>query len=516
LDEQTDPIAVRAEKLRRLREMGIEPYPHRFERRHTAAEIHQRFAELEGQAATVAGRLRSLRPMGKAAFAHLSDASGEIQIYLRRDALGEAYAMLPLLDLGDLLGAEGTVFRTRMGEISIQVSRLTLLAKALRPMPVVKEKDGVVFDAFRDREARYRMRYLDLMVNPETRRLFRQRAAIIQELRRYLDTRGFLEVETPVLERCYGGALAHPFRTYHQALGLELYLRIAEELSLKKLLVGGLERVYEIGRVFRNEGLDRHHNPEFTLLEFYWAYADYRDAMDLVEDMLRQVARAVTGSLQLQWIGGHHGPAEEPVPESIDLAAPFARRPMLELIREATGADVLALADPELEALGRTLDLPLPPTIPRGKRIEKIFDVAVAPRLRQPTFVTDHPKLISPLAKSHRDHPADRVERFELFVLGEEFANAFSELNDPVEQRRRFEEQTAQREAGDEEAHPLDEDFLVALEQGMPPAAGVGIGVDRLVMLLTGAASIRDVLLFPHMRPMAEGGGVPAGAERSP
>jgi lysyl-tRNA synthetase class 2 len=516
LDEQTDPTVVRAEKLRRLRELGIDPYPHRFERTHAADAIHQHFAELEGQTVAVAGRLHSLRPMGKATFGHLADASGEIQLYLRQDALGEAYAILPLLDLGDMLGAQGKVFRTRMGEISVQVSRLTVLAKALRPMPVVKEKAGVVFDAFRDREARYRMRYLDLMVNPETRQLFRRRAAIIQELRRYLDARGFLEVETPVLERCYGGALAHPFRTYHQALGLELYLRIAEELSLKKLLVGGLERVYEIGRVFRNEGLDRHHNPEFTLLEFYWAYADYRDAMDLVEDLLRQVSLAVTGGLQLQWIGGHHAPTEDPVPETVDLAPPFARRPMLELIREATGADVMALSDPELDALGRTLGVPLPPATPRGKRIEKIFDAAVAPKLRQPTFVTDHPKLISPLAKSHRDHPEDRVERFELFVLGEEFANAFSELNDPLEQRRRFEEQTAQREAGDEEAHPLDEDFLIALEQGMPPAAGVGIGVDRLVMLLTGAASIRDVLLFPHMRPIADGGGAPGGTEKQP
>lgn len=516
MDEHTDPILVRAEKLRRLRERGIEPYPHRFERTHAAATLHERFAELEGQTVSVAGRLHSFRPMGKATFCHLADASGEIQLYLRQDALGEAYAVLPLLDLGDVLGAEGTVFRTRMGEISIQVTRLILLAKALRPMPVVKEKDGVVFDAFRDREARYRMRYLDLMVNPETRSLFRRRAAIIQELRRYLDARGFLEVETPVLERCYGGALAHPFRTYHQALGLELYLRIAEELSLKKLLVGGLERVYEIGRVFRNEGLDRHHNPEFTLLEFYWAYADYRDAMDMVEDLLRHVARAVTGTLQLQWTGGHRAAGEAPAPELVDLAPPFARRPMLELLREATGANVMALSDPELEALAGQLGASLPPATPRGKRIEKIFDTAVAPKLRQPTFVTDHPKLISPLAKSHRDHPEDRVERFELFVLGEEFANAFSELNDPLEQRRRFEAQTAQREAGDEEAHPLDEDFLLALEQGMPPAAGVGIGVDRLVMLLTGAASIRDVLLFPHMRPLAEGGSGPGGAEKQP
>jgi lysyl-tRNA synthetase, class II len=504
LDEQTDPIAIRREKLRRLRELGFEPYPHRFHRTHRAGEIHAGYAELEGRPVTVAGRLRSLRPMGKAAFGHIEDASGVIQLYLRQDALGEAFALVALLDLGDLIGAQGKVFRTRTGEVSVQVESLTLLAKALRPMPVVKEKDGVVFDAFRDREARYRMRYLDLMVNAETRDLFRRRAAAIQELRRYLDTRGFLEVETPVLERCYGGALARPFRTFHEALDLELYLRIAEELPLKKLLVGGLERVYEIGRVFRNEGLDRHHNPEFTLLEFYWAYADYTDAMDLVEDLLRTVARAVTGGLQLRWSGGAHATSEL---ETVDLEPAFARRPMLGLIREATGADALALSEPELRALAERFGAPAPPAAPRGKLIEKVFDAAVAPRLRRPTFVTDYPKLISPLAKSHRERPDDLVERFELFILGEEFANAFTELNDPAEQRRRFEDQKRQRDAGDEETHPLDEDFLLALEQGMPPAAGVGIGVDRLIMLLTGASAIRDVLLFPHLRPSAGDGG---------
>jgi lysyl-tRNA synthetase, class II len=503
LEEQTDPLVIRREKLRRLRELGVDPYPHHFHRTHGAGEIHARFAELEAQSVSVAGRLRSLRPMGKAAFGHIEDASGEIQLYLRQDALGPAFALVDLLDLGDLLGAQGKVFRTRTGEISVQAESLTLLAKSMRPMPVVKEKDGVVFDAFRDREMRYRMRYLDLMVNPATREVFRRRAAAIQELRRYLDARGFLEVETPVLERSPGGALARPFRTFHEALDLALFLRIAEELPLKKLLVGGLERVYEIGRVFRNEGLDRHHNPEFTLLEFYWAYADYHDAMDLVEDLVRTVARAVTGGLQLRWSGGAHAAATEAEPETVDLAPAFARRPMLELIREATGEDALALSEDALRALAERHGAPVPAGTPRGKCIEKLFDAAVAPKLRRPTFVTDYPKVISPLAKSHRERPADLVERFELFILGEEFANAFTELNDPGEQRRRFEEQKRQREAGDEEAHPLDEDFLTALEHGMPPAAGVGIGVDRLIMLLTGAPAIRDVLLFPHLRPPA-------------
>ena len=525
MDVHTDPIAVRGEKLRRLRELGIEPYPHQFHRTHLAQEIHTRFPELEQQSVVVAGRLRSLRPMGKAAFGHIEDASGVIQLYLRQDALGEAYRIVPLLDLGDHVGARGKVFRTRMGEVSVQVESLTMLAKALRPMPVVKEKDGVVFDAFRDREARYRMRYLDLMVNPETRELFRRRAAIIQSLRRYLDRRGFLEVETPVLERHYGGALARPFVTFHQALDLPLYLRIAEELSLKKLLVGGLERVYEIGRVFRNEGLDRHHNPEFTLLEFYWAYADYHDAMDLVEDLLRQVAREVTGGLQLGGPGDRRaaaaGETDESAPgaaaDAIDLAPRFARRPMLELIEEATGKDALRLSDAELRRLCEARGAPPPPQMARGKLIEKLFDAAVAPQLRQPTFVMDHPTLVSPLAKSHRKRPDELVERFELFIQGEEIANAFTELNDPQEQKRRFETQTRLREDGDEEAPPPDEDFLAAMEQGMPPAAGVGIGVDRLVMLLTGSGAIRDVLLFPHMRPLAEGGAGPSeGPEGEP
>ncbi|MFH1144521.1 MAG: lysine--tRNA ligase [Candidatus Eisenbacteria bacterium] len=504
MQNPTDPLVVRAQKLEALIQMGVDPYPHCFHRTHLAEEVKDAFAELEEQKpVAVAGRLRSLRPMGKTAFGHLEDPSGLIQVYLRLDILGEeAYRVVPLLDLGDLIGARGRVFRTRMGEVSIRVEALTLLAKALRPMPVVKEKEGRVFDAFSDREMRYRRRDLDLMVNPETRELFRRRAATLQALRRYLDERGFLEVETPVLQTVYGGATARPFRTHHNVLDMDLYLRIAEELPLKKLLVGGLERVYEIGRVFRNEGVDRHHNPEFTLLEFYWAYADYQDAMELVEDMLRQTARAVTGGLQLTQAAEEEGRS----PCTVDLAAPFARRSMVELIREETGADVLTMTPADLVAWGERLGGGLPPGSSAGKWIEKIFDLAVAPKLMQPTFVTDHPKAISPLAKAHRLRPGELVERFELFILGQEFANAFTELNDPLDQRRRFEDQRKLREAGDPEAQPLDEEFLQALEQGMPPSAGVGIGVDRLVMLLTGAAAIKDVLLFPHMRPLGSAG----------
>ncbi len=502
-----DLLAVRRAKLRRLLELGINPFPHHFARTHTCGQIAASFEQLEERAdVTVAGRLRSLRPMGKAAFGHIEDASGKLQLYLRKDILGpEAFGLLKQVDLGDFLGARGKVFRTQMGEVSVRVEELTILAKALRPMPIVKETDGEVFDAFTDREARYRNRHLDLMVNPATRSLFHRRAAIIRSVRRYLDDRGFLEVETPILQHIYGGGSAVPFRTHHRALGTDLFLRIAEELPLKKLIVGGLERVYEIGRVFRNEGLDREHNPEFTLLEFYWAYADYHDAMGVVEDMIRTVAREVCATLDLPY--GR---------DRIGLEAPFQRRTMLETIEEATGRDVRALDGQALASLCNRLGGQVDARLPRGKLIEKLFDVAVAPRLVQPTFVIDHPREVSPLAKNHREHPDELVERFELFIAGMEFANAFTELNDPLEQRRRFDEQACRRAEGDEEAQPLDEEFLAALEQGMPPTAGVGVGIDRLVMLLTGSPAIRDVLLFPHMRSVEEEQVPPAAGEPAP
>ena len=488
-------LAMRLEKLNRLREMGIDPFPHAFKRTHACQDVVAQFAQLEeGEDITLAGRLRSFRPMGKASFGHIEDASGQLQLYIQRDALGtDAYKVVKQIDLGDFLGARGKVFRTQRGEISLRVEELTVLAKAIQPLPVVKEKDGVIYDAFSDRELRYRKRYLDLMVNAETRAIFRKRAATITGLRRYLDERDFLEVETPILQQVYGGGMAVPFVTHHRALDTNLYLRIAEELPLKKLIVGGLERVYEIGRVFRNEGLDREHNPEFSLLEFYWAYADYHDAMDLVEDMLRTLAREITGGLQFPY-----GDA------TIDFEAPFPRRPMVGLIEEAIGADPQGLEDAELAALCEQFGAEMPAGTPRGKLIEKIFDLKVVPTLIQPTYVIDHPKAVSPLAKSHRTAPDELVERFELFISGMEFANAFTELNDPEEQRRRFEFQSERRDAGDEEAHPLDEEFIAALEHGMPPTAGVGVGIDRLVMLFTNSAAIRDVLLFPHMRPLED------------
>ncbi len=496
METPRDFLAKRREKLERLRERGIDPYPHNFERTHLAREIHDNFEVLEeGDDVRVAGRIRGLRPMGKAAFCHIEDRSGKIQLYLRKDEIGvEEYKLIKQLDLGDFLGVWGKAFRTQKGEISVRASGMQILAKTVQPMPVVKEKDGVVYDAFKDRELRYRKRYLDLMVNTESRIVFQKRAAAISAMRRFLDERDFLEVETPVLQAIYGGGMAFPFRTFHRALSMDLYMRIAEELPLKKLIVGGLERVYEIGRVFRNEGLDRQHNPEFTLLEFYYAYADYNDSMNLVEEMLRYVAQQAGCGLSLKF--GE---------ETIDLAAPFARRTMLDLIEEQTGKKLLELDHASQLALCASLGAELPEAMPSGKIIEKIFDLAVVPKLIQPTFVTDHPKAVSPLAKAHRDNPDELVERWELFICGAEYGNAFSELNDPDDQRQRFVDQERLQEAGDEEAHPLDEEYLTALEHGLPPTAGVGIGIDRLVMLLTDSPAIRDVLLFPHMRPIETG-----------
>ncbi len=491
-NRSTDPFEARREKLEALRRSGIDPYPASCRRTHKAADILARFEELEEKVeVAVAGRIRSIRSMGKATFMHIEDASGRIQLYFRRDEVGaEAYSVLKHLDLGDILAVAGLPFRTRTGEITVRAGRFTILAKTHRPLPVVKEKDGVLYDAFRDREARYRRRYLDLLLNPESRRIFETRARIISALRAFLESHGFLEVETPVLQEVYGGAAARPFETYHNALERRLYLRIAEELPLKKLLVGGLERVYEIGRVFRNEGLDRFHNPEFTLLEFYCAYEDYEFAAGFVEEMIRFVAREATGSQRVRF-----GEVE------VDLGAPFKRERLLELVERYAGVDLLEAPEEELAAVCRRFGYEPAPGLGRPKLMEKVFDLAVEPQLIEPTFVFDYPRDVSPLAKRHRSGDERLVERFELFIAGQELANAFSELNDPDDQRQRFEQQRRARDAGDREAHPYDEDFVTALEYGMPPAAGVGIGVDRLVMLLTDSPAIRDVLLFPHLRP---------------
>jgi lysyl-tRNA synthetase class 2 len=485
-------IEVRLAKLARMRELGIDPYPYAFARTHTIDRLLDGFAERVGQEpVSVCGRIVALRPMGRATFAHLQDPGGRIQLYFKRDELGEPlYEVVGLLDLGDLIGVRGEPMVTRTGEPTVHVRDLQVLSKAIRPLPVVKEKDGQTFDAWEDLGSRYRFRHLDLLLNPETRTIIQRRALAVRALRSFLDERGFLEVETPVLQSIYGGAMARPFTTHHNALNQRLFLRIAEELPLKKLLVGGLERVYELGRVFRNEGMDKNHNPEFTLLEFYWAWADYREAMDLVEEMLRQAAQAAAGSLRLPWRG-----------LEIDLGPPFARRTMGDLLRERTGLDIATASDVDLLDQVQGVGIEVPAWAGRGHLIEALFDCEVQPHLIQPTFVIDYPREISPLAKAHRADRERLVERFELFIGGQEFANAFSELNDPVDQRRRFEDQAKRRELGDEEAQVLDEDFLEAVEQGMPPAAGVGIGVDRLAMLLTGSPNLRDVLLFPHMRP---------------
>jgi lysyl-tRNA synthetase class 2 len=485
-------MEARLAKLARLRELGINPYPYAFRRTHTVDRLLEGFdARVEQETVAVCGRLMALRPMGKATFAQLQDPGGRIQLYLKKDEIGEAaYEVLSLLDLGDLVGVHGVPMRTRTGEATVRATRIEVLCKSIRPLPVVKEKDGQVFDAWEDTGERYRRRHLDLILHPQTRRVFEVRAHTVRALRAFLDDRGFLEVETPILQSIYGGASARPFVTHHHALDQKLYLRIAEELPLKRCLVGGLERVYELGRVFRNEGMDRGHNPEFTLIEFYWAWADYREAMDLVEEMVRAVARAAAGTLELEWRG-----------ERIDLAAPFPRRSMADLVREHTGIDPLHDDEERLRAFLRDHQVAIPAWASRGHLVEALFDAAVQAKLVQPTFVLDHPREVSPLAKVHRDQPDLLVERFELFIGGVEFGNAFSELNDPVDQRRRFEDQARRRDLGDDEAQVQDEEFLEAIETGMPPAAGVGLGVDRLVMLLSGAPGIRDVLLFPHMRP---------------
>jgi lysyl-tRNA synthetase class 2 len=496
LDRLDELRRVRLEKLTRLRELGENPYPYSFDRSHTASEILEGFAGLEEQGSVrVAGRIMSLREMGKAAFAHLQDATGRIQIYFKQDIVGpDRYEVFKLLDLGDLIGVEGVVFRTRTGEISVRAQKLTVLCKALLPLPIVKEKDGERFDDITDKELRYRQRHADLVLNPAARRSLEARTRVVRHLRGFLDQRGFLEVETPILQSIPGGANARPFVTHHNALSMDLYLRIALELHLKRLLVGGIERVYELARVFRNEGMDREHNPEFTLLEFYWAYADYNEAMSLVEEMFRSCALEAAGALRLEWEG-----------LEIDLEAPFRRATMRDLILEHAGIDILRDDDARLADSLAQRGEPLPRLPGRGPLIEYLFDAAAVPHLVQPTFVLDHPRSISPLAKVHRSGNGDLVERFELYIAGHEYANAFSELNDPIDQRARLEEQAARRSMGDEEAQFIDEDFLTAIDHGMPPAAGVGIGVDRLVMLLTGETNIRDVLFFPHVRP-ADGG----------
>ena len=485
---------ARREKLDQLIARGIEPFAYRFERSHAAGQAASLLPEgtEEGPTVQVAGRLVAWRGHGKTAFAHLADDSGRIQLYYKKDVLGdEAFGNLELLDVGDIVGVSGPLFRTRTGEVTVRVEKNELLAKSLRPLPFGKEEvvDGktVRHSGFADPEQRYRQRYADLAVHPEVRMLFRGRSRMISALRAMLDAAGFLEVETPILQPQYGGAAARPFVTQHNALNMPLYLRIADELYLKRLVVGGFDRVYEIGHDFRNEGIDRTHNPEFTMLEFYQAYADYEDMMKAVESLIIGASQAVAQDPALS----------DRVPA---LTAPFKRVQWVSSLNAAIGMDVMAQSDAWLREAAETHGVTSPEKLSRPKLMDELFQAVVERKLHEPTFVIDYPKELSPLAKPKRGNPA-LTERFELFANGKELANAFSELNDPIDQRRRLEAQAKQKAAGDEEAVEVDEDYLRAMEYGMPPMGGVGIGMDRLFMYLTGTPNIRDVILFPTLRP---------------
>ena len=483
--------ARRLGKVDRMRAEGVEPYPLGYDRDAAAAELHERFGDLSadtrtGQEVRVAGRLMNTRRLGRLIFGVLQDHSGRIQLFADAEGLGkDGLAGFGDLDQGDWVWARGEVMTTRRGELSVHLAEFALLAKGLRPLPAK-------WHGLKDTEVRFRRRELDLLVNPEARRIAEVRAGVVSELRRQFEQRGFVEVETPVLQVQAGGALARPFETYHNALGLPMYLRIATELHLKRLVVGGMERVFELGRVFRNEGIDARHNPEFTTLEAYQALADYHDIMRLMEEVIPAVAERVTGDTRLDYQG-----------RPLDLRPPYRRAPMLDLVSEALGAAVTpAMPVAELGKSAGAAGVEVDPDWGFGKLVEEVFDHCVQPRLWAPTFVIDHPLDISPLARRHRSAEG-LVERFELYIAGAEYVDAFTELNDPLDQRERFEAQAAARAAGDDTAHPVDEEFLRALELGMPPTGGLGIGVDRLVMLLTGQRNLREVVLFPHLRPEA-------------
>jgi len=493
--ELNELMLRRREELAELRKRGINPYPYRFDRTALSRDILESFNDdAPQQTVSIAGRIMSLRRMGKASFCHIQDSRGRIQVYLKRDDLGEIYDAFRLMDIGDIIGVQGFVFRTKMGEISVHAQSLMLLSKSLRPLPVPKEKvdeqgKRSVYDPFSDKELRYRQRYVDLVVNPLVRDVFVKRAGIISATRRFLDGEGYLEVETPVLQAQYGGAFARPFVTHHNALDIDLFLRIADELYLKRLIVGGFDGVYEISKDFRNEGMDRAHNPEFTMLEVYVAFKDYLWMMELVEKLVSHVASAVNGSMKVK-----SGDRE------IDFTPPWKRVSMYDAIREQTGRDLRGVTEAEARTVARELHVEVAPADGLGKIIDEIFSEKVEPHLIQPTFITDYPIEMSPLAKKHRSEPG-LVERFEAICSGKEICNAFSELNDPLDQRERFEQQMQARARGQVEVQPPDEDFLRALEYGMPPTAGLGIGIDRLTMLLAGQDSIRDVILFPQMKP---------------
>ncbi len=489
--ETSDLIAQRIEKVNALRQKGINPYPVRFARTALAREIKDTFVDGEERVVAIGGRIRTRRLMGKASFANIEDLSGSIQIYAKRDDLGEeAYERYTGLDLGDIIGVEGKTFRTKTGEISVHVTSCALLAKCINPLPVVKEKDGVLFDEFADKELRYRQRYVDLIVTPKSRQDFILRSRIIAGIRSYLAERGFLEVETPMMQAIPGGAAARPFITHHNALDIDLYLRIAPELYLKRLIVGGFEKVFELNRNFRNEGISTKHNPEFTMMELYQAYADYHDMMAITEGMISTLAQDLLGTMRIDYQGS-----------TVDLTPPWERITFVNIIKKYTGIDFETITTVEAaRAAAESVGLHPDTDLSIWKIANEIFEERVEDKLIQPVFVMDYPKELSPLAKSREDNPA-LVERFEPYIVGREIGNAFSELNDPIDPRARFEEQVRMREAGDDEAQMMDTDYINALEYGMPPAGGLGIGIDRLVMLFVNTASIKDTILFPLLRP---------------
>ena len=490
---QTEPslselLQIRRDKLTELQKAGKDPFTiTRYDVTHHSDQVKEHFEQMEGQTVRLAGRLMSKRGMGKAVFSDLQDGAGRIQLYVRIDDVGEeALAAFKKYDIGDIVGVEGEVFRTTRGEISIKAKTITLLSKSLLPLP---EK----FHGLTDVETRCRQRYVDLIVNPEVRRTFELRSKFIKHVRDFLDGRGYMEVETPVLNTISGGATARPFITHHNTLDIDMYLRIATELHLKRLVVGGLERVYEIGRIFRNEGMDTKHNPEFTSVELYQAYADFNDMMDLFEELLSSAALKLLGTYQLEWQG-----------QQLDLTPGWPRMTMAEAVEKYTGLDFMAVSDDtEAVAMAKSIGVELPETAPAtwGNALYEVFDQKVEEKLIQPTFITMHPVDVSPLAKRSAKDPR-LTERFELFICHSEMGNAFSELNDPVDQRQRFQRQVELREGGDEEAGMMDEDYITALEYGLPPTGGLGIGIDRCVMMLTNNDSIREVLLFPTMRPL--------------
>ena len=487
--EINEQMQVRIDKMHKIEEHGWKPFGHRFLFTHRAADIAAQFDELSEKETevTMAGRVMAIRGHGKTCFMDIQDKTGRIQVYVRKDVIGEEnYALIKLMDIGDTVGITGTAFRTHMGELSIKAASVEMLSKSLRPLP---EK----WHGLKDVETRYRQRYVDLIVNPEVRETFVKRSQIIKSVREVLDSHDFLEVETPILNTIAGGAAARPFISYHNALDMQVYMRIAPELYLKRLIVGGMDRVYEMGRVFRNEGIDNRHNPEFTSVEIYQAFADYRDMMDLTEEVVVKTAEKVLGTTTINYEG-----------TTIELASPWKRMSMIEAVKEYSGKDFTNVTDlEEARAIAKELNVAIEPTFGIGKIINACFEEYVEDKLVQPTFITGHPKEISPLAKSNPENP-EITDRFEAYIYGREICNGFTELNDPIDQKERFLKQVEERANGDEEANMMDEDFVNALEYGLPPTGGLGIGIDRLVMFLTNSSTIRDVLFFPTMKPIGK------------